>query len=130
MSQVDSQDEWIFVLNREQLVTELQRRRLSIDGSYSILTARLLRRVRYDRLRLSFEPYHAMTDNENLDVPLRDTAPDSPAARAEPFFQAQSPVTPRSDGHRSSRDNNNNSAATAYNVMRKWNLKFSYIKFS
>lgn len=49
MSRVDPEDEWVFVLNHEQLIDELNRRRLPTEGSYSILTARLLRRVRDDR---------------------------------------------------------------------------------
>jgi len=122
MSQFDPEDDWIFVLNREQLLEELQRRRLSTEGSYSIQTAHLLRRVRKDR------KFNAdkMSDEELLEVPTDAMArPDSPMDQARSRAPSGSRDTPRSIGRDFSRENTGNSAMTAYNVMRKWNLKFS-----
>lgn len=129
MSRVDPEDEWVFVLNHEQLIDELNRRRLPTEGSYSILTARLLRRVRGDRtgIRLSFaEGEDEMSDHDHLELPPEEPVrPDSPMADRGAREPSQSPRTPRSGGHQSSRGTPENSAMTAYNVMRKWNLKFS-----
>lgn len=44
MSRIDPEDDW--VLNQEQFIEESHRHKLPTDGSYSILTARFLRRVR------------------------------------------------------------------------------------
>lgn len=75
MSQVDPEDDWIFVLNHEQLTRELNRRELSTEGSYSIRIAHLLRRVREDRI-FSVD---GMSDEERLEVPTDLAArPDSP----------------------------------------------------
>ncbi|XP_070155191.1 uncharacterized protein [Polyergus mexicanus] len=129
MSRVDPEDEWVFVLKHEQLIDELNRRRLPTEGSYSILTARLLRRVRGDRtgIRLSFaEGEDEMSNHDHLELPPEEPVrPDSPMADRGSRESSQSPRTPRSAGHQSSRGTPENSAMTAYNVMRKWNLKFS-----
>lgn len=129
MSRVDPEDEWVFVLGDEQLIDELSARNLSTEGSYPILAARLLRRVRRDRLRLR-EPSPpksgAISDEERLAVPPREEVdrPDSPSPPVSRQLPPESPRTPSSAG-RGPMGASSNSAATAYNVMRKWNLKFS-----
>ena len=134
MSRIDPEDDWVFVLNSEQLVEELHRRRLSTDGSYSILTARLLRRVRDDRegiRRSSADREDGMSDTEHLELPGEPVRPDSPMPRDSPPGPSHStgtprtPRTPRTPGRNLMHDSPGNSAMTAYNVMRKWNLKFS-----
>lgn len=72
MSRSTPDDEWIFTSIREQLIAELARRRLSTDGSDSVLALRLLRRV---RTALSNWPEggpadaDGMSDNEHLGLP-------------------------------------------------------------
>ncbi|KMQ85095.1 hypothetical protein RF55_16565 [Lasius niger] len=129
MSRVDPEDEWVFVLNDDQLLDELTQRNLSTEGSYPILAARLLRQVRHERLGLpgaSSSKSTAISDEEHLMVspPEEVVRPDSPSPPARNRFTPGSPGTTNAT-RRSSGGASSNSAATAYNVMRKWNLKFT-----
>jgi len=66
-----------------------------------------------------------MWSDGRLEAPQGTVHPDSPMEREEEPCERRSPMTPRSEERRSQREMGGNSAATAYNVMRKWNLKFS-----
>ncbi|CAL1671885.1 unnamed protein product [Lasius platythorax] len=66
-----------------------------------------------------------MSDRDYLEPPPEEVdRPDSPIPPRTRRLSNESPHTPGSGG-RGSNGPSSNSAATAYNVMRKWNLKFS-----
>lgn len=122
MNQVDPENSWIFVLNCEQLMRDLQRHRLSIEGNYSIQIARLLRHVRRDRI---FNTDDNKTSDEEL-LEIRTDArarPDSPMDQARTRISSGSRAIPRSNRRDQTREVSGNSAITA-NVMRRWNLQF------
>src|SRR5580765_7534933 len=137
MSRIDREDEWVTALSREQVVDELFRRGLPTEGSYSVLTPRLLQHVRRERLgvRWTSRPTTSpgtsalnddeMSEQDYLAPPQEEfDRPDSPLPPVNRRLSSGSPHTPASGG-RGSNGPSSNSAATAYNVMRKWNLKFS-----
>lgn len=64
-----------------------------------------------------------MSDNEHLKLPAVETVhPNSPMPHASSRGPSRFPGTPRLPGHYSLCDLQGNSA---YNIMQKWNLKFS-----
>jgi len=117
-------DEWIFRSSHERLIAELEQRNLSTDGSDSVLALRLLRHVRTAR---NYNGVTEMSDTEHLELPAGETVrPDSPfGVSMEPRMGAGSASSPRGNGPRVSCEPGNSSASAVYNIMRKWNLKFS-----
>jgi len=129
MSRPDPADEWIFRADRVRLITELRQQGLPIDGSDSVLALRLLRRVKSARGswgRSDDSRGGEMSDSERLELPGGEPArPDSPYETMGGRTRLSGGDTSRGEDRRESRDSGQNSATAVYNIMRKWNLKFS-----
>jgi len=122
-------DEWIFRSSRERLIVELGRRNLPVDGSDSVLALRLLRheRTTRDLGAGAIDGAKEMSDTEHLELPAGDAVcPDSPfGITMDPRMGAGSAGSPRGNGPRVPYESGSSSASAVYNIMRKWNLKFS-----
>ncbi|XP_036143338.1 uncharacterized protein LOC118645738 [Monomorium pharaonis] len=128
MNRREGDNSWIFTADREQLIAELERRRLSTDGSDSVLALQLLRRGRAAFTGESAEGAESreMSDSDHLVLPEGEgDRPDSPYEVARgPIGHVHARPSRESGGHYS-QDLGGGSAGNAYNIMRKWNLKFS-----
>lgn len=132
MNNTDRDDEWAQRLTSDQLDDELFKRGLSAEGTHSIRISRLLRYVRRERLGVRWTAHQStppivdtMSDEGCLELPQgEEVRPDSPMAPEAERHSRETPRTP-SSGRGPPNGTSSNSAATAYNVMRKWNLKFS-----
>jgi hypothetical protein len=126
MSRSESDDEWIYRLLHEQLVEELRRRELSEEESDSVLALWLLRRVNHARESFDQGRVTEMPNPENLYPPAGDPVrPDSPGAAMGPWTAIEAGgVGDVAEVHAPPHPANN-SASTAYNIMRRWNLNFS-----
>ncbi|XP_024893572.1 uncharacterized protein LOC112468573 [Temnothorax curvispinosus] len=123
MDSVELSDEWILLANREQRMGELTRRGLSAEGTDTELALRLLRLLRRGGDSESASAVNHPVDTECLQVPAGNTHPDSPSADRIARLSGSPPDHDSLNG--TLRDSGHNSAADAYNMMRKWNLKFS-----
>lgn len=133
MNNTDRDDEWAQRLTSAQLDDELFKRGLSAEGTRSIRISRLVLYVRRERLGVRWTAHQnitpivdTMSDEGCLELPQGgEVRPDSPMApEAERRHSSETPRIP-SAGRGPPNGTSSNSAATAYNVMRKWNLKFS-----
>ncbi|XP_071569963.1 uncharacterized protein [Temnothorax nylanderi] len=148
MDPIELTDEWIIHASRDERIAELSRRELPTDGSDPELTLRLLRLLTaarresnrvtdFESTRAANLELNQMTGVEAnhpvstgyLEIPAGDIRPDSPSAAmgAPPYLDHldhESDVS-RSHAPRASPAPNGNSATTIYNIMRKWDLKFS-----
>ncbi|XP_077270206.1 uncharacterized protein LOC143901656 [Temnothorax americanus] len=144
MDPIELTDEWIIHASREERIAELSRRELPIEGSDPELTLRLLRLVtvaRRESSRVAEVDINRATSlelnqtagteanlpvhTEYLGVPVEIVRPDSPSATMGARAHRDHSDVSRSHTPRALHDPDGNSATAIYNIMRKWDLKFT-----
>ncbi|XP_024947127.1 uncharacterized protein LOC112495318, partial [Cephus cinctus] len=143
MSRAANDDAWTFLLTRRELEIELSRRNLSIRGITPVLRVRLIRHLQFGRGELS-SPGTPDRINSSIDLsPInrmsepQENSPDEqgssprrvtihPAHEGDPM---RTPSSGRSTDRTLNGDRtlalDTTTMTTAYNAMRKWELKFS-----
>ena len=138
-SEEDRKIEWIYTLPLERLREELGNRGQSTDGTVSALRSRL---IKFERCaQLGWEPPRTPTNMGPPEIDdLAEGAAARPDSRAEPVMlsnegadtertrvQLRSPrlELPHRDRENRAASRNNSSAVDVYQLMRRWNLKFS-----
>ena len=126
MSPTRYDDEWIFSATQEQLITALEEQGLSTDGTRAELALRVLRHLRPSR---SGVPTGDAADAPGAGGPVYLGLPEEEYQRPDSPFEVSmaSRANVRAGGGGGGRrpPGAPGDAAAAYNIMRRWNLKFS-----
>lgn len=131
MYQPSLQDAWVYTLTKRQLLFELSRRQLSTVGTLPTLRDRLLRHARTERGDITEPPSPEAAVMSNPPIQMGEGPLVIDAHASDPVHESPSEGNaydnPRNTRRTSmswenSRDSN---TVAAYNIMRKWNLRFS-----